>query len=262
MDIRKSGINGLTKAGCYYILFGAILAAVLTVVSLFVRFPNVVRHDLLTALAFTLSIVLSVGFYVAIRRFEDPAKMILEFHPPKAHHREEIQRICEEIFKHYNKKYKPVAVFALPLALGLICFGIAKIVLDPWYFLSHFKTIFLNVFIYPALILGIIIFFIWGIVYRNRIDEIKEGAYAVAEVNFAEKYYCVHTSKRSYYLDYFVILSDSYGNKGRFKVSESEYYRFHIDTPIVLVKRSKGKMFYNAMEPVAILLPEVYSPDM
>ncbi len=261
MDKQKTGIYCFTKAGCYYILFGAILGGVLGVISLFYNF-NVKKDDLLTLIFFGFCLFLSAGYYFAISKFEDPDKMILDFHPPKSHHRDEILRICEGIHQQHSKKYMPVAVFVLPLSLGLIGFGIAKVVLDSYYFLHNLKTIFTNIFLFPAISLGIIIFVFWRIIYRNRIEEIREGAYAVAEVSFVEKYYCVHRSKKSYYLDYFVILSDSHGNKGRFKVSESEYYRFHIDTPIVLIKRTKGKLFYNAMEPVAILLPEVYSPDM
>lgn len=262
MDTRKSGIKSLTKAGCHYILFGAIWGAVFVVVSLFVKFDNIVRHDLLTSIFFILSIVLFAGYYIAIRNFEDPAKMVLDFHPPKAMHRDEIRRVCEEIHRHHDKTRKPLAVFLWPLVLGLLCFGIAKTVLDSSYFLYHLKTVFTNTFLLPALFLGIINFFVWGMIYRNRIDEIRDGAYAVAEVNFAEKYYCVHTSAKSHYTEYFVILADSHGNKGRFKVCESEYYRFFTDSTILLVKRSKGNLFFNAMEPVAILLPERFSPDM
>ncbi len=262
MDTRKMGIKSLSKAGCYYILFGAIFSAIFTVISLFVKFDNIVRHDLLTAIFFILSIFLFAGFYVAIRHFEDPSKMVLEFHPPKAMHRDEIRKVCEEICKHHNKSKKPLYVFVFPLTLGLICFGAAGAILDSSYILQNLKTVFTNTFLLPALFLGIIIFVLWGMIYRNRIDEIRDGAYAVAEVSFVEKYYCVHTSAKSHYTEYFVILADSHGNKGRFKVCESEYYRFHIDTTILLIKRSKGNLFYNAMEPVAILLPERFSPDM
>lgn len=253
MDTRKWGIKSLSKAGCYYILFGAILGAIFTVISLFVKFDNIVRHDLLTAIFFILSISLFAGFYIAIRQFEDPSKMILEFHPPKTMHRDEIQRVCEEICEHHNKSRKPLCVVVFPLTLGLLCFGAAGAVLNSSYYLYNLKTIFLNTFVYPALFLGIIIFVIWGMIYRNRIDEIKTGAYAVAEVNFVEKYYCVHTSAKSHFTEYFVILEDAHGNKGRFKVCESEYYRFHADGTILLVKRSKGGLFFNAMEPVSIL---------
>lgn len=211
MDTRKTGIHSFTKAGCYYILFGAILGGIIGIVSLFVK-------------------------------FEDPAKMVLDFHPPKAMHRDEIRRVCEGIHKHHNRTRKPLAVFLSPLVLGLFCFAVAKVVLDPAYFLYHLKTIFMNAFFYPALFWGIISFFIWGMIYRGRMDEIRDGAYAVAEVDFVEKYYCVHTSARAHFSEYFVILADSHGNKGRFKVSESEYYRFHADNTILLVKRSKGKL--------------------
>ena len=262
MDTQKTGMYSFTKAGCYYVLFGAIWGGVFGVISLFVKFENIARDDLLTLISFGLCIFLSVSFYVAISKFEDPAKMVLDFHPPKATHRDEILRICEETCKHHSKAQKPIAVFVFPLALGLICFGITKTVLDPAYFFNHLKTIFLNAFLYPALFLGIIIFFVWDMVYRGRIDEIRDGAYAVAEVDFVEKYYCVHTSERAHFSEYFVILADSQGNKGRFKVSEREYYRFHKGNTILLVKRSKGKLFYNAMEPVAILMPERFSPDM
>ena len=118
----------------------------------------------------------------------------------------------------------------------------------------------MNTFLLPVFSLGIITFFVWGMIYRNRIAEIRDGAYAVAEVSLVEKYYCVHTSARAHYSEYFVILEDSHGNKGRFKVSESSYYTFYIGSNILLVKRSQGKLFYNAMEPVAIRVPERFSP--
>ena len=262
MESRKTGIYSLTKAGCYYVLFGAIGGGVFGVISLFVKFDNIARHDLLTLILFGLCIFCSIGFYVAINKLEDPAKMVLDFHPPKATHRDEILRICEEICKHHSKAQKPIAVFIFPLAFGLICCAIAKAVLDPNYFFYNIKTIFMNTFLLPVFSLGIITFFVWGMVYRNRIDEIRDGAYAVAEVSLVEKYYCVHTSARAHYSEYFVILEDSHGNKGRFKVSESSYYTFYIGSNILLVKRSQGKLFYNAMEPVAIRVPERFSPDM
>lgn len=261
MDKRKPGIYSLNKTGCYFILSGAVFSGVFGVISLFVKF-NIARHDLLTLIFFGLCIFLSAGFYVAIGKFEDPDKMLLEFHPPKAIYRDEILRVCEEIYKHHNKTQKLVYVIVCPLVLGLLLFGIAKNVLDPSYFLYHLKAVFTNIFLLPALFSGTFIFFIWGIVYRNRIDEIRDGAYAVAEVDFVEKYYCVHTSAKSHYTEYFVILADTHGNKGRFKVSESEYYRFHTGTTVLLVKRSKGKLFYNATEPVALLVPVRFHPDM
>ncbi|MBQ8199617.1 MAG: hypothetical protein IJZ76_09350 [Lachnospiraceae bacterium] len=254
MDSRKWGVKCLSKAGCYYILFGAILGAVFAVISFFVKFGEINQNSL-TLLCFFLSMGLFLGFYIAISQFEDPAKMILEFHPPKATHREEIQKFCEDIYKHYNKDQKIKYVIAYPLALGIILFGIARVALNPSYFLYNLKTVFTNTFLLPALFLGFITFFIWDIIYRNRMDEIKDGAYAVAEVTLAEKYYCISGGKTSQSVrtSYFVILEDSYGNKGRFKVCESEYYRFHTGSTILLVKRTKGNLFYNAMEPVAIL---------
>lgn len=265
MDSRKWGIHSLSKGGCYYILFGAIFSAIFTILSLFVKFENIVRHDLLSGIFFFLSIALFAGFYVAISRFEDPAKMILEFHPPKATHRDEIQNVCEDIYKYYNKDQKIKYVIAYPLSLGLILFGIARMTLDSYYFLYNLKTVFTNTFLLPALFSGIITFVLWGMIYRNRIDEIREGAYAVAEVSLDEKYYCIAPGAKTSQAtrtSYFLILADSHGNKGRFKVSESAYYRFHTGSTIFLVKRAKGKMFYNEMEPVSILEPERFHPDI
>lgn len=262
MESRKTGTYGFSKAGCYFFLFVAILGGVFSVISLFIKSDNIARHDLLTLTPFALCIAGFIAFYVVITKFEDPEKMVLDFHPPKATHRDEILRICEEICKYHSKTLKPVAFFVFPPSLGLICFGIAKAVLDSDYFFYNMKTIFTNTFLLPTFLLGIAIFFVWEMIYKNRIDEIRNGDYAVAEVSLVEKYYCVHTSQRAHYSDYFVILEDSHGNKGRFKVSESSYYTFYTGSNILLVKRRQGKLFYNAMEPVAIREPERFSPDM
>lgn len=265
MDSRKWGIKGLSKAGCYYILFGAIWGAVFAFISLFVKFDNIVRHDLLTTLCFISSIVLFAGFYIAISQFEDPAKMVLTFHPPKAIHREEILRICEEIYAGFYKRQMLACTLAYPLSLGLILFGIARIALDPSYFLYNLKTVFVNAVVFPVVSAAVIAFVLCRIIYRNRIDEIRDGAFAVAEVNFVEKYYCIASGTKTSTetrTSYFVILEDSHGNKGRFKVNASQYYKFRADNTILLIKRSKGKLFYNTMEPVVILLPERYNPDM
>lgn len=255
MDTRRIGLKSLSKAGCYYILFGAVLGACVALLSLFVEF-DVKNQNEVTILFSIVSLVLFASFYVAIRQFEDPSKMILEFHPPKAQHRAEIQSICENIYKVYNKKYKPVYVFLMPVLIGFFCFTICYSSVPLTYFLSNATALLTSFFLLPTLFTGLFSFFIWGIIYRNRIEEIQNGAYAVAEVSFVEKYYCIHSSAKtsvSTRTVYFVILADSHGNKGRFQVSESDYYRFHADDTILLVKRSKGKLFYNAMEPISIL---------
>lgn len=161
MDSRKWGVKCLSKAGCYYILFGAIWGAVFAVISFFVKFGEINQNSL-TLLCFFLSMGLFLGFYIAISQFEDPAKMILEFHPPKATHREEIQKFCEDICKHYNKDQKIEYVIAYPLALGIILFGIARVALNPSYFLYNLKTVFTNTFLLSALFLGFITFFYLG----------------------------------------------------------------------------------------------------
>ncbi|MBE5881555.1 MAG: hypothetical protein E7289_04525 [Lachnospiraceae bacterium] len=259
MDKQKWGIKGLSKAGCYYLLFGAIYSALFTILSLHIKFENI-KQSSLTVLFLFVSLFLFAAFYYAISQFEDPSKMILEFRPPKAEHRTQIQFVFESIYAHYSKHCKLKYAIAYPLSGGLILFGIAGSVMDSLYFLTHLKDVFVNAFALPAFFSGIVTFFTLDIVYRNRITEIREGAYAVTEVTLVEKYYCIRSGPRYRITDYFLILADSRGNKGRFKVCEDEYYRVHTDNTILLVKRSKGKLFYNAMEPVVIT--EQYRPTI
>ncbi len=195
MDTRKMGIKSLSKAGCYYILFGAVFGAIFTVISLFVKFDSIIRHDLLTAIFFILSIFLFAGFYVAIRQFEDPTKMVLEFHPPKTHHRATIQEVCGNIYKAHQKRYKPIFVILIPALIAFFCFLICYSIVPLNYFIHNAINLLTNYLLLPACFSGLFAYSIWDIVYRNRMEEIQNGAYAVAEANLIEKYYCIHSCK-------------------------------------------------------------------
>lgn len=254
MDSRKGGLNSFSKKGCFGIGLGAVFSTVFTIISMFADF-GIKRKDTLTALLFLVSAVLIVGFVVALRQLEDPSKMILEFHPPKATHRNQIASICENIYKNHTKQSKPLYVIVYPALLGLISFELSSAIVPLSQLVSNIVRLFTNSFLLPAVFTGLIAFFIWDIIYRNRMEEIQNSAYAIAEVAFSEKYYCISPGKTSQSVrtSYFVILEDSHGNKGRFKVCEDEYYKFREDNTILLVKRSKGGLFYNDMEPVVIL---------